>query len=306
MYCYYCRCTHDSPRWYPHVEGRRSDIADVCWCRRGYMALFRMEPAGTHIAYWYYCGAEEKVQQGSRITCMQERWDLASLRSCAAMYRKQTDMNECERILFGLMLVYPLYGPTEQMLLAHEVIHLGYDSINGSHVRQAFQRVSASVSTLRYNHLFQLTDSNTGLSVFHNPAKRRLGIQVLHSICADIRGAKAFAAAAAALYQEEGVFRVDRFLALLERRPVGVLHGRLEYGPVHFLRALAWGMGWRFDDSEDAWLVWRRMSSSVSSKLRELGIWEYDAACLVRDDLRRRYALRRYSFGDLIVFTCLM
>ena len=82
-----------------------------------------------------------------------------------------------------------------------------------------------------------------------------------------------------------------------------VYDGKVSYGNLRCLRLIVCGLGCTWADSEDCWSIWRRMSAGMPAKCRQLHIYDYDQALLIRNMLRRRQ--HDYSLADLICYACL-
>jgi hypothetical protein len=76
------------------------------------------------------------------------------------------------------------------------------------------------------------------------------------------------------------------------------------YKNLRLIRSIVAALGGVWADTEACWKAWRSMSTHVTRKCKELCIYQYEDAVIIRDALRKHCA--KYSFADLICYTCLM
>ena len=147
--------------------------------------------------------------------------------------------------------------------------------------------------------------SSIGLSPLKNPSERRCGSVRFRKLCGEAEIWRMCCRQLAPYFEQPRPISLPQVLQVLGDAGMTVYDGKRVYKNLRLLRGLGLMLRRRFEDSREAWEVWRSMSNHMVHATERLGVWTYEEALRFRNAPRGRTGEASYDFNDFICFVCL-
>ena len=236
------------------------------------------------------------------------RADLQALASQDAMVqdRKYAWNTLAHRIYFSLF-AFSLYWPWPMASLWNEVRHTKQSQMTPQLWSKAGKKIHAEFSDTRVCRGILMRRQSAGLIVVRNPSSRDGAMEDFERYCNDAPAILKIAQEiAVVLTPPPRQIEIGTILHAMTRASSRTLSGKHDYHNVRVARAIIFMLRLRPADSENDWQYYRSMSTSISAKMKSLGIWTFGDAKKMKDAIRAHSSNPAYSFGDLACLVCLM
>ncbi len=255
---------------------------------------------------------------GHPICSLHLRADLQAVASQDAMVQdsKYKWNSLAHRIYFSLF-AFALYWPWPMASLWNEVRHTKPTQMTPQLWSKTGKKIRAEFSDTRACNGILMHGQSAGLIVVRNPSSRDGAMEDFGRYCKDapavLKIAQEIAAVLTPPPKQIEIGTILRAMARSGATEHGsarvsskALSGKHDYRNVRTARAIIFMLRLRPADSEDDWQYYRSMSTSLSEKVKTLGIWTFGDAKKMRDAIRAHLSKPAYSFGDLACLVCLM
>jgi hypothetical protein len=236
---------------------------------------------------------------GFRVSSIAQRPDVAALSSLGAVCRQHPAWRPVWAQCLAAVFAAQLYSAAPVMMFMNALVSLNPTSMGKEALMSILKQIK---KVLRHVRIQNGALSETGRAVMQNPSERRSGAVKYARMAKELSAWKCICRG-----MVQSLAGEVRLCDLLEHMRTGGSHvfsGR-GYESMRLCRVVMTTTRSVWADTASCWSIWRSMTNHVKTRLKGIGLWQFEDAIRVRNAMRIKAREPLYSFSDLIVFVCL-
>eukprot|EP00927_Polykrikos_kofoidii_P047136 TRINITY_DN41219_c0_g1_i1.p1 TRINITY_DN41219_c0_g1~~TRINITY_DN41219_c0_g1_i1.p1 ORF type:complete len:318 (-),score=24.73 TRINITY_DN41219_c0_g1_i1:101-1054(-) len=221
--------------------------------------------------------------------------------------RKYAWSTLAHRIYFNLYAFSLTDWPCPMASLWQEMRHTKPSQMTPELWSNGGKKIEAEFSNMRVQRGILMRGESAGLNVLVNPSSQDGAMEDFERYCNDAPAVvKAAQEIAKVVTPPPRQIEISMILHAMTRASSRAASGQHDYRNVRVARAIIFMLRLRPAESEDDWQYYRSTSTSISSRMKSLGIWTFGGANKTRDANRAHSSEDAYNLGDLACLVCLM